>query len=92
MDVTFAIKPHHRYIAIVDGRTVATAFVNDAGNYVQSLYVSRKHRRQGIALALVRFITEQRGRKLNRCPNQYKNDPVRALSATLGDELLEEAS
>lgn len=89
--IEYRAKPNHRYVAVLNGRIIATAYVNDAANYVKSLYVSRRYRRQGVAIGLVRFIGEHRGRKLNRCPNDRKNDAVRALSAKLGDELLEEA-
>lgn len=89
--IKYLAKARNRYVAVDGKRIVATAFVNEAGNYIQSLYVSLKYRRQGIALGLVRFITEHRGRKLNRCPGRLKNAAIHSLSAKLGDELLEEA-
>lgn len=88
--VTYRALPHHRYVATIDGKVIATAFVHDAGNYIKSLFVARPFRRKGVATGLVRFIGEHRGRKLNRCPDRMKNDAVRALSAKLGDELLDE--
>lgn len=89
--IEYRAKPRHRYVAVLDKRVIATATVNDAGNFIQSLHVALKHRRQGVAMGLVRFITQHRGRKLNRCPADRKNDAVKQLSAKLGDELLGEA-
>jgi GNAT superfamily N-acetyltransferase len=89
--VTYRAKPNHRYVAMVGKRIVATAFVNDEHNFIQSLYVEREYRRQGIGSGLVRFIARHRRRKLNRCPNDQKNDAVRAMSAKLDPYLLEEA-
>jgi hypothetical protein len=88
--VRYRALQNHRYVAVLDKKIIATAFVNDSGNYIQSLVVARPFRRKGIATGLVRFIGEHRGRKLNRCPDRMKNDAVRALSAKLGDELLNE--
>jgi len=88
--VQYRALQNHRYVAVLDKKIIATAFVNDSGNYIQSLVVARPFRRKGIATGLVRFIGEHRGRKLNRCPDRMKNDAVRALSAKLGDELLDE--
>jgi len=89
--VQYRALQNHRYVAVLDKKIIATAFVNDSGNYIQSLVVARPFRRKGIATGLVRFIGEHRGRKLNRCPDRMKNDAVRALSAKLGDELLNES-
>ena len=89
-NVQYRALQNHRYVAVLDKKIIATAFVNDSGNYIQSLVVARPFRRKGIATGLVRFIGEHRGRKLNRCPDRMKNDAVRALSAKLGDELLDE--
>lgn len=88
--VQYRALQNHRYVAVLDKKIIATAFVHDAGNYIKSLFVARPFRRKGIATGLVRFIGEHRGRKLNRCPDRMKNDAVRALSAKLGDELLDE--
>lgn len=84
-------KGKNTYVAKWSGRIVATAVVNDADNYVQSLYVKPEARRKGIATELVRFIGEDRGKKLNRAPDHTKNDAIRALSAKMTDELLDEA-
>lgn len=83
----YSYRGKNLYEARWSGRIVATATVNDEGNYIQTLYVKPQVRRKGIASELVRFICEHRGKPLNRAPNNIKTDAVKALSAKLGDEL-----
>lgn len=90
--LTFQKDAHNRYDALIDGASVAWARYRENGNYISMLHVLPAYRRQGIAIALVRFIQADRGAPLNRAPNMIKNDAIRRLSARLGEELLEEAS
>lgn len=65
---------------------IAFAHLNQSKKYIDILWVSPNFRRQGIAIALVRFITENVG-KLTRAPTKTKTSAVVSLSAKLGDEL-----
>lgn len=80
----------NEYLAMVDGTRIALAMVSDTARpHICLLSVENGYRRQGIALALVRFVIADRG-KLYRAPSSIKNAAIHKLSAKLGDELFQE--
>lgn len=89
MTASVQYKGDHVYVAFVNLQYAGRAKVDDAGNFVRFLSVRKQFRRQGVAMALLRFIAQHRGRKLTPAPDKSKTDVVRALGAKYGAEILE---
>lgn len=90
-NVSFKRGIHGRYDAILNGQVIGWARYKERGNYISMLHVNAGYRRSGVASSIVRFISSDIGRKLNRAPSLIKNKAIHSLSAKLGDELLKEA-
>lgn len=73
MKFDYSKLPDGAYIARVEGNLVGKLRVIESLNCVGVLTVVRSFRRKGIAMSLIRFAVEQRGRKFNRTPDGLKN-------------------
>lgn len=87
-EIVCSYKDHGVYVAHIDGKFVGRARVNDADNYLATLYVHEGYRRKGVGRALFAFIVAHRGAPLNKAPAHTKNAEAIKFSASLPDSQL----